>query len=79
MKYLFQVENMMKQVNFYDLKINGKFWSNFQNKMFEKTVWAVYDRFYETGRITTMDCRWTEGKPNKPNLFWGSDVFKWVE
>lgn len=79
MKYLYQGEIMMKQVNFYDLKINDNFWSNFQNKMFEKTVWAVYDRFYETGRITTMDCEWTDGKPNKPNLFWGSDVFKWVE
>lgn len=66
----------MKNVPFYDLKVTDGFWAERQRTMEEKTVWAVYDRFKETGRIETMDC-----KPHevKPHIFWGSDVVKWME
>ncbi|MBQ8894889.1 MAG: glycoside hydrolase family 127 protein [Clostridia bacterium] len=66
----------MKNVPFYNLKVTGGFWAERQKTVAEKTVWAVYDRFKETGRIETMDC-----KPHavKPHIFWGSDVVKWME
>ena len=67
---------MMQQVPFYDLDITGGFWQERQQTVMEKTVWAVYDRFKETGRIDTMDC---QKHDIKPHVFWGSDVVKWME
>ncbi|MBQ6823765.1 MAG: glycoside hydrolase family 127 protein [Clostridia bacterium] len=66
----------MKKVPFYDLTVTDGFWAERQKTMAEKTVYAVYNRFNETGRIETMDC-----KPHaiKPHIFWGSDVVKWME
>ena len=69
----------MKTIPFYSMRITDSFWSERQQTVRDTTVWAVYDRFYETGRIPTLDCSWQEGQPNKPHHFWGSDVFKWVE
>lgn len=66
----------MQKVPFYDLKVTGGFWAERQKTVEEKTVWAVYDRFAETGRIQTMDCR---AHDIKPHIFWGSDVVKWME
>lgn len=69
----------MKQIPYSSLRVTGGFWADMQKLCRDKTVWAVYDRFYETGRIPTMDCSWQEGMPNKPHIFWGSDVVKWME
>lgn len=69
----------MKQVPFYDVRLTEGFWADWQKTAGKTTVWAVYDRFYESGRIPTMDCGWKEGDPKKPHKFWGSDVFKWIE
>ncbi len=69
----------MKQVGFENVTITDGYWAEKQKLVKEKTAWAVYNRFYETGRITTLDCSWKEGEPNRPHHFWGSDVFKWVE
>ena len=43
------------------------------------TMQAVYDRFFDTGRIASFRCDWKEGEPNKPHIFWDSDVAKWME
>lgn len=69
----------MRQIPFYDLKITDSFWGSWQHTMHATTAQAIYDRFYETGRITTMDCSWKVGDPQRPHHFWGSDVFKWIE
>ena len=66
----------MNKVPFYDLKVTDGFWAERQKTVAEKTVWAVYDRFKETGRIETMDCAEHE---TMPHIFWGSDVVKWME
>ncbi len=66
----------MKKVPFYDLKVTDGFWAQQQKIVREKTVWAVYDRFEETGRNITMDCK---DHGIKPHIFWGSDVVKWME
>ncbi len=67
---------MMQQVPFYNVDITGGFWRERQQTVIDKTVWAVYDRFKETGRIDTMDC---QKHDVKPHVFWGSDVVKWME
>jgi DUF1680 family protein len=43
------------------------------------TVNAVYDRFYETGRIDAFRFDWKEGEDKQPHFFWDSDVAKWME
>ena len=60
-------------------KITGGFWQKKQEMLRKTTVWAVYDRFKETGRFDAFRCDWKEGMPNKPHIFWDSDVAKWIE
>ena len=43
------------------------------------TIDAVYNRFYDTGRVSAFACDWQEGQPKKPHIFWDSDVAKWME
>lgn len=43
------------------------------------TINAVWNRFYDTGRIGAFKCDWKEGDDKKPHIFWDSDVAKWIE
>ena len=40
---------------------------------------SVYERFKDTGRFGALDFNWKEGMPNKPHIFWDSDIAKWIE
>ena len=46
------------------------------------TIYSVFDRFDETGRVGAFACRYTpdnkDGLP-MPHVFWDSDVAKWIE
>lgn len=67
----------MKRVDFSSINITGGFWAQKQKLVRDVTVKAVYDRFYETGRIDAFKC-----DPNasiKPHIYWDSDVAKWIE
>ena len=69
----------MKNLSFECIKINDGFW-DFYNKLNRKSVVKnVYNRFKETGRFDALRCDWREGAPNKPHIFWDSDVVKWME
>ncbi len=59
--------------------LNGGFLYEKQKLNESVTMQAVYDRFYDTGRISAFRCDWREGDPNKPHIFWDSDVAKWME
>ena len=65
--------------NFSQVNITGGFWKAMQDKNMNTTINAVYDRFYDTGRIEAMKCNWKEGMDKKPHFFWDSDVAKWIE
>lgn len=69
----------MKQISFEQLDITGGFWKQKQDLIKNVTMKAVYDRFKETGRFDGFKCDWQEGMPNKPHIFWDSDVAKWIE
>ena len=71
--------NRIKTVDFKNTRINAGFWLDKQNVARTTSVRAVYDRFKDTGRIDAMACRWREGEPNRPHVFWDSDVAKWLE
>lgn len=70
---------MIKTVDFSKTEITGGFWKQKSDLVRKTTVKAVYDRFKESGRFDAFRCDWKEGMPNKPHIFWDSDVAKWIE
>lgn len=71
----------MKQIPFYNTRIQGGFWGERQKTSREVTVDAVYDRFEETHRFEAMKCdrEQHEREGWKPHIFWDSDAAKWIE
>ena len=57
----------------------GGFWGEKQQRNATVTLQAVRDRFTETGRFAAWDFAWQEGAPNRPHVFWDSDIAKWIE
>ena len=43
------------------------------------TIPSALQKCYETGRIDAFKLNWKEGMPNKPHIYWDSDVAKWME
>ncbi len=72
-------ETKLRHIDFSNTRITGGFWKKKQDMARKTTVWAVYDRFKETGRFDALNCDWVEGKPNQPHVYWDSDVAKWLE
>ena len=71
----------LKKVSFRDVDIIGGFWADRQELNRKKTIFAVEDRFEETGRFEAFEFKWKEGCEDvaKPHFFWDSDVAKWLE
>lgn len=71
----------MKQIHFYNTRIEGGFWGEKQKVSRDVTIDAVYDRFEETHRFEAMKCdrEQHEREGWKPHIFWDSDAAKWIE
>ena len=69
----------MQPIGFQDVDITGGFWQQVQQRNRKTTVYAVRDRFADTGRFEAFNFSWKEGMPNKPHIFWDSDIAKWAE
>ncbi len=67
----------MKKIDYSNIRITGGFWKERQDLIRNTTVNAVYDRFYETGRIDAFKC--DKNSPIQPHIYWDSDVAKWIE
>lgn len=68
-----------KNLTYDKVDITGGFWHEKQQLIRDVTIWNVYKRFEETGRFAAFKMNWKEGMPNKPHIFWDSDVAKWLE
>lgn len=66
-------------VSFKNVEITGGFWKNRQDINRNVTAQAVYDRFSDTHRFEALQCKWKPDMPNRPHIFWDSDVAKWLE
>ncbi len=66
-------------IPFTDVDITGGFWQARQQLNRDVTIGAVMNRFMETGRFEAFKCGWREGLPNRPHIFWDSDIAKWME
>lgn len=62
-----------------NVTLHSGFWYEKEKLCREVTTQAVYDRFAETGRVDAFKFDWKEGEPNKPHIFWDSDLAKWIE
>ncbi|MBE6767999.1 MAG: glycoside hydrolase family 127 protein [Ruminococcaceae bacterium] len=69
----------MKNVTSDRVRIKDGFWRFYADLNRRVTAHSVYDRFKETGRFDALRCDWREGEPNRPHIFWDSDVVKWME
>ncbi len=67
------------QVPFTQVRIKDKFWL-FRIEINRKvTIPVGYNRCKDTGRIDAWKLKWKEGYPDKPHIFWDSDIAKWME
>ncbi|MBQ6092711.1 MAG: glycoside hydrolase family 127 protein, partial [Clostridia bacterium] len=67
-------------VSYLHTDITGGFWADRQKLIRDVTIFAVRDRFAETGRFRAFKFDWTEGSDiPKPHFFWDSDIAKWLE
>ena len=69
----------MKNFSYENVKLEPCYLYGKQELNRNVTINAVYDRFYDTGRIGAFDFSYKEGDPKKPHIFWDSDVAKWME
>ena len=70
---------MPKQIELNSVKITGGYFYEKQHMNKHVTIPATYRQFYNTGRIDAFKLKWRSGDPNKPHIFWDSDVAKWIE
>jgi len=59
--------------------IDGGFWGPRLETARKVTLPIQYEQCRKTGRIDAWELDWREGMPNKPHIFWDSDVAKWIE
>lgn len=69
----------MINISFQNVNITNGFWKKKQDLNNDVTVYAVRDRFKDTGRFDAFKCDWKDGMPNRPHIFWDSDIAKWLE
>ena len=71
----------MRQIPFYNTRLEGSFWGEKQRVSREVTVNSVYDRFKETKRFDALKCDIEQQKREgwQAHVFWDSDVAKWIE
>ncbi|MGM9625507.1 MAG: glycoside hydrolase family 127 protein [Eubacteriales bacterium] len=62
-----------------NIDLTDGFWYEKQKLVREVSMGNVYKRFAETGRFEAFHFSWREGMPNRPHIFWDSDVAKWIE
>jgi uncharacterized protein len=72
-------ESIATGISFLNVSIDNGFWNKRQSINAEKTIYALQERFKETGHFNAFNFKWEEGAPDKPNFFWDSDIAKWME
>lgn len=69
-----------RPVPFSDVELTDGFWKKRAEINENITIYAVRDRFRDTGRFEAFKFNWTEDSDiPKPHIFWDSDVAKWME
>ena len=69
----------MKTFSFDKVDLSSGYLFDKQELNRKTTIYSVYDRFDDTGRIGAFSFNYKEGDKIKPHVFWDSDVAKWIE
>lgn len=69
----------IRPVTLENIDVTGGFWYEKQKLIKNVSMGNVYKRFAETGRFDAFNFTWQKGEPNRPHIFWDSDVAKWIE
>ncbi len=69
----------MKAVSYRNVALGRGFLKDHEDRNRRVTIPAVYDRFFETNRITAVTRNWPENADKTVHKFWDSDVAKWME
>lgn len=69
----------MKSITYDKTTLNKGFWKDKQIMNKEVSIYSVWNRFYDTGRISAFKCDWSPGMENEPHFYWDSDIAKWIE
>ncbi len=62
-----------------EVKLNDPVFAPRLDTVIEKTIPACIRQCHKTGRFEAFKLNWQEGMPNKPHIFWDSDVAKVTE
>ena len=68
----------LNTITFDNVCLNQGFWHKRQIVNSNTTIYAIYDRFMETGIFDALKFDWKPGDP-PPHIFWDSDIAKWIE
>ena len=60
-----------------NIRMTDGFWKQKQELNRKETIWSVYQRLLESGRVDALACR--SDSEIEPHFFWDSDVAKWIE
>lgn len=68
----------MINIGFEKVELNGGFWKDKYELNAETTIYAVKERFLDSGRFDALLFKYRKGMP-EPHIFYDSDVAKWIE
>lgn len=71
--------NSTNKLSVSQVNITGGFWAERQELNRQVTLDSVREQFENTGRFAAFRFDWQEGMPDRPHIFWDSDVAKWLE
>lgn len=69
----------LNRASFRDIDITEGYLAEKQKMNADTTIFAVQNRFEDTGRFEAFKFNWKEGMENQPHYFWDSDIAKWME
>ncbi len=69
----------MKTSQLKNVVFTNGFWKSVSEINRNATIPRCQQQCEETGRIDAIKLNWREGQPNRPHIFWDSDVAKWLE
>ncbi len=69
----------IKNIPFENVTFDGGFWKSRYELNRDVSLQNVYRRFEETGRFDALRFNYEEGKRPYPDIFFDSDVAKWIE
>ncbi len=62
-----------------DVEIEGGFWGHYQTLIHKVTLPTVYEQLEMRGTMEALKLNWQPGMPQKPHIYWESDIAKWIE